>query len=263
VTKRRQEPDGLRPRLRAAPDLPDVQWVAGLRILVTGAAGALGRVLVDEAVRQGALVAATGREPTISAITFPDGVAVLAADLADPAECRSVIGRAVDALSGLDVLINNAALLVRRDFSELTLSDFDRAWEVNLRAPVLLMQAARDALERSAAPAIINVVSTAAFDGGIDRVAPYAMTKAGLVTVTKSVAKEYGPLGIRVLCLSPPAIESQMRRNLTAEVQEHARSSSLLRRTADVREVALVTLFAVSPYASFVTGTTVDVTGTV
>jgi 3-oxoacyl-[acyl-carrier protein] reductase len=248
---------------RAAPDLPDVYWVEGLRILVTGAAGALGRALVEEAVRQGALVAATGREPTISEVNFPDGVAVLDADLADPEECRSLIGRTVDALGGLDVLVNNAAVLVRRDFSDLSLADFDNSYAVNLRAPVLLMQAAREDLERSAAPAIINVISTAAFDGGVDHVAAYAMTKAGLVTVTKSVAKEYGPLGIRVLCLSPPAVESQMRTQLTDEVRERIRNSSLLRRTADVREVALVTLFAASPFASFVTGTTVDVTATV
>jgi 3-oxoacyl-[acyl-carrier protein] reductase len=248
---------------RAAPDLPDVYWVEGLRILVMGAAGALGRALVEEAVRQGALVAATGREPTISEVNFPDGVAVLDADLADPEECRSLIGRTVDALGGLDVLVNNAAVLVRRDFSDLSLADFDNSYAVNLRAPVLLMQAAREDLERSAAPAIINVISTAAFDGGVDHVAAYAMTKAGLVTVTKSVAKEYGPLGIRVLCLSPPAVESQMRTQLTDEVRERIRNSSLLRRTADVREVALVTLFAASPFASFVTGTTVDVTATV
>jgi 3-oxoacyl-[acyl-carrier protein] reductase len=248
---------------RVAPVLPEVDWVAGLRILVTGAAGALGRGLVDEAVRQGALVAATGREPTISATAFPDGVAVLGADLADPEECRSLIGRTVDALGGLDVLVNNAAVLVRGDFAELSVSDLDRAWAVNLRAPVLLMQAAREPLERSTAPAIINVISAAAFNGGVDHVAPYAMTKAGLVTVTKSVAKEYGPLGIRVLCLSPPAIESQMRTKLTDEVREQIRNASLLRRTAEVREVALVTLFAASPYSSFVTGTTVDVTGAV
>jgi 3-oxoacyl-[acyl-carrier protein] reductase len=247
---------------RAAPDLPDVNWVAGLRILVTGAAGGLGQALVEEAVRQGALVAATGREPNISAIAFPDGVAVLAADLADPDECRSLIERTVDTLGGLDVLVNNAAVLVRRDFADLTLADFDNSYAVNLRAPVLLMQAAREALERSSAPAIVNVISTAASNGGIDHVAAYAMTKAGLVTVTKSVAREYGPLGIRVLCLSPPAVESKMRTNLTDEVREQLRNSSLLRRNADVREVALVTLFAASPYASFITGTTVDVTAT-
>ena len=121
------------------------------------------------------------------------------------------------------MLINNAAVLVRRDFADLSLDDLERSWAVNLRAPVLLMQAARAALEQSAAPAIVNVISTAASDGGIDHVAAYAMTKAGLVTVSKSVAKEYGPLGIRVLCLSPPAIESQMRTNLTDEVRERAR----------------------------------------
>ena len=134
---------------------------------------------------------------------------------------------------------------------------------MNLRAPVLLMQAARPYLEQSQAAAIVNVISTAAFNGGVDHVAPYAMTKAGLVAVTKSVAKEYGPLGIRVLCLSPPSIESQMRTNLTPEVNERVRSASLLGRMADIREVALTTLFAASPYASFVTGSTIDVTGSV
>jgi NAD(P)-dependent dehydrogenase (short-subunit alcohol dehydrogenase family) len=88
------------------------------------------------------------------------------------------------------------------------------------------------------------------------------MSKGGLVSVTKSVAKEYGPLGIRVLALSPPSMESQMRKDLSPGVEALVRNASLLRRTADVREVALATLFAASPYASFMTGSIVDVTGT-
>ena len=249
--------------MKAPPTLPTVDWVSGLRVLVTGAAGGLGGALVKEAVRQGASVAATGREPTISAASFPDGVAVLAADLADPDQCRSLIERTAEVLGGLDVLINNAAVLMRREFAELTLAELDQSWAVNLRAPLLLMQAAKPHLERSGSAAIVNVISTAAFNGGIDRVTPYAITKGGLVTATKAVAKEYGPLGIRVVSLSPPAIESRMRTNLTDEVREQVRGFSLLRRTADLREVALVTLFAASPYASFVTGSTVDVTATV
>jgi NAD(P)-dependent dehydrogenase (short-subunit alcohol dehydrogenase family) len=250
-------------RTRAPFDAPDVDWVAGLRILVTGAAGVLGKALAEEAARQGAAVAATGREPAIGAASFSEGIAVLPADLADPAECAALIPRAADVLGGLDVLVNNAAVLVRRDFSDLSLDDFETAWAVNLRAPVLLMQAARAPLERSSSAAIVNVISTAAFNGGVDHVAPYAITKAGLVAATKAVAKEYGPLGIRVVSLSPPAIESQMRTNISDEVRERVRSLSLLGRTADLREVALVTLFAASPYASFVTGATVDVTGIV
>jgi NAD(P)-dependent dehydrogenase (short-subunit alcohol dehydrogenase family) len=245
------------------PVLPDVDWVSGLRILVTGAAGALGRGLVEEAVRQGASVAATGREPALAAAELPEAAIRIAADLAEPDACSSLPGRAAEVLGGLDVLVNNAAVLVRRAFADLEPDDLEQAWRVNLRAPILLMQAARPYLERSRAPVIINVISTAAFNGGVDSVAPYAMSKGGLVSVTKSVAKAFGPLGIRVLALSPPSMESQMRKDLSPGVEALVRSASLLRRTAEVREVALATLFAASPYASFMTGSVVDVTGAV
>ena len=80
------EPD--RPQAKPAPTLPDVDWVSGLRMLVTGAAGAMGRGLVEEAVRQGASVVATGREPSLGAAELPDAAIRIAADLADPAACR-------------------------------------------------------------------------------------------------------------------------------------------------------------------------------
>lgn len=252
-----------RPPQMPVPELPDVNWVSGLRILVTGAAGAMGRGLVEEALRQGASVAATGREPSLGAADLPPAAVRIAADLATAEECLALPVRAAEALGGLDVLINNAAVLVRRDFADLSLDELEQAWRVNLRAPVLLMQAARPYLEQSRAPAIVNVISTAAFNGGVDRVSPYAMTKAGLVAATKSVAKEFGPLGIRVLALSPPSMPSQMRAHLSPEVNERVRTGALLGRPAEMREVALTTLFAASPYASFLTGSTVDVTGSI
>src|ERR1700733_4346942 len=162
------EPESGAPR--PAPVLPDVDWVSGLRILVTGAAGAMGRGLVEEAVRQGASVAATGREPSLAAADLPEAAIRIAADLAEPEACSSLPGRAAEALGGLDVLINNAAVLVRRAFADLEPDDLEQAWRVNLRAPILLMQAARPYLERSRAPVIINVISTAAFNGGVDSV---------------------------------------------------------------------------------------------
>jgi NAD(P)-dependent dehydrogenase (short-subunit alcohol dehydrogenase family) len=248
----------------AAPQLPQVDWVKGLRVLVTGAAGALGTELVAEALSQGATVAATGREPSLSDADLPPEAVRLAADLADADACRALPERAADALGGLDVVINNAAVLIRRDFDELSLDDFEQAWRVNLRAPILLMQAARPFLEASPAPVILNVISTAALNGGIDRVAPYAMSKGGLLTVTKSVAKQYGPRGIRVLAVNPPGMEGKMRQQLAPELNESMRAgSSLLGRMADIREVALATLFAASPYASFMTGSVVDVTALV
>ena len=82
------EPEPLAPR--PAPVLPEVDWVSGLRILVTGAAGAMGRGLVAEAVRQGAAVAATGREPSLAAAELPEPAIRLAADLADPDACAAL-----------------------------------------------------------------------------------------------------------------------------------------------------------------------------
>jgi NAD(P)-dependent dehydrogenase (short-subunit alcohol dehydrogenase family) len=240
-----------------------LSFVAGLRILITGAAGLFGRALVIEAARQGATVAATGREPSISAASFPPGVEVIAADLAEPAECGTLVERAASLLGGLDVLINNAAVLIRCDFSDLSLDDLDRAWAVNLRAPILLMQAAQPHLVKSSSPAIVNVVSTAAFDGGRDHVSAYAMTKAGLVTATKAVAKEFGPLGIRVLCISPPTMLSQMQPDLGDEGRARAAGYNVFRRLADIDEVTVATLFSASPHASFLTGSTVDLTGTI
>jgi NAD(P)-dependent dehydrogenase (short-subunit alcohol dehydrogenase family) len=232
-------------------------------MLITGAAGFLGHALVMEAARQGAAVAATGRAPTISAARFPDGVHVVVADLADPAQCAGLVERAAAALGGLDVLVNNAAVLVRRPFAEVTLDDLEQHWAVNLRAPVLLMQAALPHLERSPSAAIVNVVSTAAFSGGLARSSAYGMSKAGLVAVTKSIARELGPLGIRAVCLSPPAMPSQMQASLVEREREQARPLNALQRVVDVAEVVDATLFAASPRASAMTGTSLDVSATV
>jgi NAD(P)-dependent dehydrogenase (short-subunit alcohol dehydrogenase family) len=240
-----------------------VTGVAGLRMLITGAAGTLGHALVAEARSRGAAVAATGREPTISAARFPDGVHVLAADLADPAQCASLVERAAAALGGLDVLVNNAAVLVRRHFAETTLEDLELHWTVNLRAPVLLMQAALPHLERSPSPVIVNVVSTAAFSGGLSRSSVYGMAKAGLVAITKSIARELGPRGIRAVCVSPPAMTSQMQASLSEEEREQARPLNALRRAIEVAEAVEATLFVASPAASGITGTTIDVTASV
>lgn len=244
--------------MTSAPD-----WVRGKRLLITGAAGLLGLALVEEAVRQGATVAATGREPRLSRTMFPAGVHAIAADLVDPGQCGPLVDRAAEALGGLDVLVNNAAVLVRRRFAELSLDDLEQAWAVNLRAPALLMQAARPYLERGSAPAIVNVVSTAGISGGVARVSAYGMTKAGLIVLTKAVAREFGPRGIRVNCVSPPTLDSRMQASLSDEERETVHRMNVLGRPAELREIALATLFLASPYASFITGTTIDASAVV
>ena len=245
-----------------AASATDERWLAGLRILVTGAAGVLGRALVAEADARGATVAATGRSPNIERAELPAAAIRVAADLRDPEACRRLVHDAAGLMGGLDIVVNNAATLVRRPFLELDLDDLDAAWEVNLRAPALIMQESFEYLRRSDAPAIVNVVSTAGVNGGIATVSAYGMSKAGLIVLTKAVAREYGPHGIRVFALSPPSIDSEMQRSLPPEYRERVRSMNVLGRLAGPEEVARFTLFTASGAGSLVTGTMVDLTAT-
>jgi 3-oxoacyl-[acyl-carrier protein] reductase len=238
----------------------DERWLSGLRVLVTGAAGVLGRALVTEADLRGARVVATGRRPNIDTVQLPEAAIRVAADLREPDDCRRLVHEAARHLGGLDIVVNNAATLVRRTFLDLELDDLEAAWEVNLRAPALIMQESFEYLRKAEAPAIVNVVSTAGVNGGIATVSAYGMSKAGLIVLTKAVAREYGPHGIRVFSLSPPSIDSEMQRSLPAEQRERVRSMNVLGRLAPPEEVARFTLLTASGAGSLVTGTMVDLT---
>ena len=243
-------------------EAPADRWLSGLRVLVTGAAGVLGRALVAEAELRGASVVATGRRPNIDSAQLPEAAIRVPADLREPDDCRRLVHEAARHLGGLDIVVNNAATLVRRGFLELELDDLDAAWEVNLRAPALIMQESFEYLREAEAPAIVNVVSTAGVNGGIATVSAYGMSKAGLIVLTKAVAREFGAHGIRVFALSPPSLDSEMQRSLPAEHRERVRSMNVLGRLASPEEVARFTLLAASGAGGLVTGTMVDLTAT-
>ncbi len=240
----------------------NARWLTGQRVLVTGAAGVLGRALVSEADRRGATVVAAGRRPRIGDAVLPEAVTRLAADLRDPEECRRLVHEAAGHLGGLDIVVNNAATLVRKEFRQLELDELESAWQVNLRAPALIMQESFEYLRVGRTPAIVNVVSTAGVSGGIAQVSAYGMSKAGLIVLTKAVAREYGPHGIRVFALSPPSLDSEMQRSLPEADRERVRSMNALGRLAPPEEVARATLLTASGLGSLVTGTMVDLTAT-
>ena len=242
-----------------ASDAPD--WAKGLRIVVTGAAGTLGKAIVDEGVRQGAAVIATGRDPAISAAVLPMAARRVVADLSRPAECKALIEQSRAELGGIDVLINNAAVLTHRRIVDLDPGDLEHSWAVNVRAPVLLTQAAIPALTESPSPVVINIVSGAGITGGVAPVSAYAMSKAALIVFTKAAAREFGPLGIRVVAVSPPTLESQMQGALDDESRRVVRSMNVLGRPFEATEAASLVLFMASPHASVMTGATIDATG--
>jgi NAD(P)-dependent dehydrogenase (short-subunit alcohol dehydrogenase family) len=131
---------------------------------------------------------------------------------------------------------------------------------VNLRAPALIMQESFEYLREGKDPAIVNVVSTAGVNGGFVTVSGYGMSKAGLIVLTKAVAREYGPHGIRVFSLSPPSLDSEMQRSFPEDQRERVRAMNVLGRLAPPEEVARITLLTASGAGSLVTGTMLDLT---
>jgi NAD(P)-dependent dehydrogenase (short-subunit alcohol dehydrogenase family) len=207
-------------------------------------------------------VVASGRSATLDDASLPGDAIRIAADLRDPDECRRLVREAARRMGGIDIVVNNAAVLVRSRFRDLELEDMDTAWAVNLRAPALIMQESFVHLSAGRSPAIVNVVSTAGVSGGIAPAGAYGMTKAGLIVLTKAVAREYGPHGIRVFALSPPTLDSQMQRSLPEAERARVAALNVLGRPATHEETARFALLTASGLGSLVAGTMIDLSAT-
>ena len=224
--------------------------------LVTGSARGIGRAIAEALVASGHAVVG------VDVIDQERGSLerVVRADLAqrDAADhLEAEVGR-------VDVLVNNAAILVEKPIEETSIDEFDLTIAVNLRAPFLLSRAFGAGMRERGWGRIINIASIAARTGGTSQVAAYGASKAGLVGLTKNFARNYGPDGVTVNVVCPAGILTPM-----ADSQERANPGSraattglfALRRNAEPSEVATVVDFLASDGAGYMTGATIDVNG--
>lgn len=187
----------------------------------------------------------------------------LRADLSDPEEARKFVAGAADQLGPIDILVNNAGSLMKRlPLGELTASGWNEVMDLNLKSAAFCSQQAAPGMIARKKGAIVNVVSIAGRNGGGPGAGPYAAAKGGLIALTKSLAKELAPHGVRVNAVSPGVIDTPFHEVFsTPEMIRNFVKGIPLGRIGKPLECAHVIAFLASNAASYVVGETVEVNG--
>lgn len=237
------------------------------RVLVTGSSRGLGRAMALAFAARGDLVAvhygasADAAQALVQEITAAGGhAACFQADVADPEACAALIKAVTEHFGGLDVLVNNAG--ITRDTLALRMktSDWQTVIDTNLSAAFHLAKAALRGMLRAGWGRIVNVSSVVGIMGNIGQV-NYVSAKAGLLGLTKALAKEYGGKGITVNAVAPGFIESDMTAKLPEELKARYLEQIPAGRFGTAEEVASVVTFLASEAAAYVNGQTLAVDG--
>jgi 3-oxoacyl-[acyl-carrier protein] reductase len=242
--------------------------LSGKSVLVTGGASGIGRGIALAFAREGANVAITHMtsdpSETIEAMQARGARCfAVRADLRDESTVDEVVRKTVETFGDLDVLVANTGGLVQRSrVVETPLALWNEAMAVNLTATFLCCRAALRHMEAKKKGNIVLLSSLAAHDGGGFGASHYAAAKGALLTYTRALAKEVGPLGIHVNGVAPGLIGTRFHDTFTpADARKATVERTPLRREGTPEDVAGAVLFLVSPAASFLTGETIEVNG--
>lgn len=239
--------------------------LAGQVALITGATRGIGLAVVRAYLAEDAFVMAAGsaehavEAPELKELVGPR-CATVHGDLAQPQTAEALVTASIARFGKIDILVNNAGIVGPADLWKVTEDEWDHVLDVNLRAVFFLARAAAERM-RGRGGCIINMSSVAAQIGGAATGPAYVASKAGIIGLTKSLARHFGPLGIRVNCIAPADIETDMTADWPEELRKRLIAMTPLSRFGQPEEVASLAVYLAEPRAAFITGQTVSVNG--
>jgi 3-oxoacyl-[acyl-carrier protein] reductase len=237
--------------------------LAGRTALVTGSTRGIGRAIAEALAAAGARVAVVGRDQARAAeaaTAIGGGAQGFGADVGDPASIGALVEAVEKAFGQIDILVNNAGLTRDNILFRIKDDDWDTVVDANLRGAFLAIRATSRGMIKRRWGRIINIASIVGITGNKGQ-ANYAASKAGLIGLTKSVAKELGSRNVLVNAVAPGFIETDMTAAMTPEARAALSGQIPLERLGSPRDVAGVVTFLASDYASYITGQTLVVDG--
>jgi len=241
-----------------------MRGLAGKGVLVCGGSSGIGLAAAQRFLEEGSRVFIAGLEPgevdaAVAGLRDLGEVGGLACDVSQEAEVARLAAAAEAGLGGVDVLANNAGTSRRAPFLEITAAEWDRIIAVNLRGMFLVAQAVTAQMARRGTGGVVVNMSSANGIAGEEDYAHYNASKGGVLLLTKTMAVELGPLGIRVNALCPGYISTPLNAAISAGLdpgfeEAYARDRIPLRRTGRAEEVAAAYAFLASDDASFING---------
>lgn len=240
----------------------------GKSALITGASRGIGYAAAEAFLKEGAAVAlcalkedglAKAKETLLA--KYPSAkIFIKAADVSNAAQAEAFAEEAFKEFGSLDILVNNAGITKDTLLIRMSESDWDSVLDINLKGAFLMSKACAKIMMKARQGAIINITSIVGQTGNGGQ-ANYSASKAGLIGLTKALAKELAPRNIRVNAVAPGFVDTEMTQKLSQEIKDAALGQIPLKRFAQADDIAQAVLFLASEKAAYITGQVVAVNG--